>query len=439
MAYNITKTDSTVIGTIADGTVNSSATSLVLIGRNYAGYGNFLNSNLVKLLENFAYSTAPSAPQTGQLWYDTANSILKISTDGSSNLWKPIASLTKSTTTPTSPAPVEGDMWWDSSALQLKVYGGSTNGWITIGPAFSTVGGTSGTVVETILDSLGNSQIVIKMYISGTVVGVISGNTAGFTPQTTITGFPTIKYGFNVHTSAKYDGGTANNASLINGLSSSQFLRSDANDDNSGYNLTVGGLTVGGFFTQTENTANVELRNTKNNSDLSLYVNSANTLSKVFSITGSSKQVTLSDALLVQGAVTANTTLAVTGAATFSSNATVSGFLIPSANGSSSVGAANRYFGNVFANIITVSSQVTGAANVSATLHHGTHANVTNVTATNITATNVNASGYVKTSVFATTSARNSAIPSPAAGMIVFVTADTTFYGYNGSTWIALN
>ena len=434
MAYNITKTDSTVIGTIADGTVNSSATSLVLIGKNYAGYGNFLNSNLVKLLENFANATAPSAPQTGQLWYDTANTILKISTDGSSNLWKPIASLTKSTTTPTSPAPIEGDMWWDQSALQLKVYGGSTAGWITIGPAFSTVGGTSGSVVETILDSLGNSQVVIKLYINGSVVGVISGNSAGFIPQTTITGFPAIKYGFNVHTSAKFDGGAANNASLLSGLSSSQFLRSDANDDNSGYNLTVGSLTVGGFFTQTENTANVELRNTKNNSDLNFYVNSANTVSKVFSITGSSKQVTLSDALVVQGAVTANTTLAVTGAASFSSNATVTGFTLPSANGSGSVGAANRYFGNVYANVVTVSNRLTGAANVSSTVHHGTHANVTNVNSTN-----VNASGYFKTAVYATTTARDAAITSPAAGMIVFVTTGTTFYGYNGSAWVALN
>jgi hypothetical protein len=438
MAYNITLTDSTTIGTIADGTVNSSATSLTLIGKNYAGYGNFLNQNFLKLLENFSYGTPPIAPQTGQLWYDSANKILKISADGSSNQWKAVASLTRSTTTPTLPAPIEGDMWWDQAALQLKVYGGGVNGWITVGPAFSTVGGTSGSVVETILDSLGNSQIVIKLYISGSVIGIISGNTAGFSPQTTISGFPSINYGFNVHTSAKFDGGDANNASTINGLSSNQFLRSDTNDDNSGYNLTVGSLTVGGFFTQTENTANVELRNTKNNSDLNLYVNSANTVSKVFSITGTSKTATLSDALVVQGAVTASTTLSVTGAATLSSTLQVTGNITPQSNGTGSVGTNTNRFANVFANAATVTGTVS-AGNVFAPTHVGTYANVTNVNATTVAATDLTASTSFKTAVYATTTARNTAIPSPQSGMIVFVTTGTTFWGYNGSTWVALN
>jgi hypothetical protein len=438
MAYNITLTDSTTIGTIADGTVNSSATSLTLIGKNYAGYGNFLNQNFLKLLENFSYGTPPIAPQTGQLWYDSANKILKISADGSSNQWKSVASLTRSTTTPTLPAPIEGDMWWDQAALQLKVYGGGVNGWITVGPAFSTVGGISGSVVETILDSLGNSQIVIKLYISGSVIGIISGNTAGFSPQTTISGFTNINYGFNVHTSAKFDGGDANNASTINGLSSNQFLRSDANDDNSGYNLTVGSLTVGGFFTQTENTANVELRNTKNNSDLNFYVNSANTVSKVFSITGTSKTATLSDALVVQGALTASTTLSVTGAATLSSTLQVTGNITPQSNGTGSVGTNTNRFANVFANVVTVTDTVT-AANVTAPIHFGTYANITNVNATTVAATQATASSYIKTGVYATTSARDAAIISPTSGMIVFVTTGTTFWGYNGSTWVALN
>jgi hypothetical protein len=438
MAYNITLTDSTTIGTIADGTVNSSATSLTLIGKNYAGYGNFLNQNFIKLLENFSYGTPPTAPQTGQLWYDSANKILKISADGSSNQWKPIASLTRSTTTPTLPAPIEGDMWWDQAALQLKVYGGGINDWITVGPAFSTVGGTSGSVVETILDDLGNSQIVIKLYISGSVIGVISGNTAGFTPQTTITGFPSIKYGFNVHSSAKFDGGDANNASKINGLSSNQFLRSDANDNNSGYNLTVGSLTIGGFFTQTENTANVELKNTKNNSDLDFYVTSANTVSKVFSITGTSKAATLSNALLVEGAVTANTTLSVTGAVTLSSTLQVTGNITPQSNGTGSVGTDTNRFANVFANVVTVTNTV-NAGNVFAPTHVGTHANITNVNSTTVAATNLTASSFFRTAVYTTTSARNSAIPSPLSGMIVFVTGDATFYGYNGTAWVALN
>ena len=54
MAYTVNKTTGTVLTTISDGTIDTT-TNLTLIGKNYAGYGEFLNENLVKLLENFGY------------------------------------------------------------------------------------------------------------------------------------------------------------------------------------------------------------------------------------------------------------------------------------------------------------------------------------------------------------------------------------------------
>ena len=39
MAYNITKSDGTPLATISDGQTNSTATSLTLVGKNFAGYG----------------------------------------------------------------------------------------------------------------------------------------------------------------------------------------------------------------------------------------------------------------------------------------------------------------------------------------------------------------------------------------------------------------
>ena len=51
MAFTINKTDGTVLTTISDGTVDNT-TELALIGKNYAGYGELLNENQVKLLEN---------------------------------------------------------------------------------------------------------------------------------------------------------------------------------------------------------------------------------------------------------------------------------------------------------------------------------------------------------------------------------------------------
>jgi len=78
MAYTIVKSNGTVLTTIADGTINTTSTSLGLPGRNYAGYGQALDENFVYLVENFAKSTPPANPLAGQLWFNTNNSTMYI-------------------------------------------------------------------------------------------------------------------------------------------------------------------------------------------------------------------------------------------------------------------------------------------------------------------------------------------------------------------------
>jgi len=86
MAYTIVKSDGTVLTTIADGTINTSSTSLGLPGRNYAGYGQSLDTNFVHVTESFADTTPPANPLRGQIWYDTSSTTLKVCpTDGESN------------------------------------------------------------------------------------------------------------------------------------------------------------------------------------------------------------------------------------------------------------------------------------------------------------------------------------------------------------------
>ena len=80
MAYTINKTSGTVLANVADGTIDSSTADLTLIGKNYSGYGDALNENFVKLLENFSNTTAPSSPLAGQLWWDSTNNLLKVYT-----------------------------------------------------------------------------------------------------------------------------------------------------------------------------------------------------------------------------------------------------------------------------------------------------------------------------------------------------------------------
>ena len=54
MTYTINKTDGNELTKIPDGTLDTSTTALTLIGRNSTSFGESVNENFVKLLENFA-------------------------------------------------------------------------------------------------------------------------------------------------------------------------------------------------------------------------------------------------------------------------------------------------------------------------------------------------------------------------------------------------
>lgn len=113
MAYTIVKSDGTVLTTIADGTINTTSTSIGLPGRNYAGYGQTLDTNFVHQLENFADTTPPANPIRGQLWYDTNSSTLKVCpTDGETNslAWLSLTSTASGGTTTFGGVTVTGNL-----------------------------------------------------------------------------------------------------------------------------------------------------------------------------------------------------------------------------------------------------------------------------------------------------------------------------------------
>ena len=76
MSYSINKSNGSLLTVIPDGSLDNS-TNLLLVGKNYSGYGTFQNENFVYLLENFSNSTEPSKPLIGQLWFDSATNKLK--------------------------------------------------------------------------------------------------------------------------------------------------------------------------------------------------------------------------------------------------------------------------------------------------------------------------------------------------------------------------
>ena len=113
MAYTIVKSDGVVLTSIADGTINTSSTSLGLPGRNYAGYGQTLDTNQVHILENFAASTPPANPLRGQLWFNITNSTLYVCpADGTTNAaaWLSLTSTASGGTTTFGNASISGNL-----------------------------------------------------------------------------------------------------------------------------------------------------------------------------------------------------------------------------------------------------------------------------------------------------------------------------------------
>ena len=136
MTFYIKHSDGTSFVQVVDGTIDTS-TSLTFIGKNYPVYGEIFNQNFASLLENFAFINAPNNPVPGQLWYDTANMVIKLyRNDGTNKYWQPLSCLVQGNS---APATVQnGDMWWDTTNLQLKVY--YNNKWTTIGPQTTNPG-----------------------------------------------------------------------------------------------------------------------------------------------------------------------------------------------------------------------------------------------------------------------------------------------------------
>ena len=288
MAYTVNKTSGAVLTTIADGTIDTT-TDLTLIGKNYAGYGEVLNEDLVKLLENFANTSAPSSPIAGQIWWDTSNSLLKVYTG---TAFKTVSSSTSSATTPSNN--VTGDLWWDTTNAQLKVYNGSS--FTLIGPAFTSGSGQSGPIIDTVTDSVGSDHVVVKMFVSDTIVAILSKDSE-FTPQSAIAGFATIKPGYNLSTtvsSAQWYG-TASNADTLDSLNSTQFLRSDENDSTSGRLsiLNDTGIVIGADSDLTIGVsgANVTIRNTTSDGDINFNINDGGTNKTVFLVDGASAAI----------------------------------------------------------------------------------------------------------------------------------------------------
>jgi hypothetical protein len=65
---------------LPEATVDNHTTSLQLTGKRVVNWGEFLNENMLHLLEHGFSKTAPNNPTIGQLWLDANTGDLKIYT-----------------------------------------------------------------------------------------------------------------------------------------------------------------------------------------------------------------------------------------------------------------------------------------------------------------------------------------------------------------------
>ena len=290
MAYTVNKTNSSASPNqyiVQDGVVNTQ-TDLSFIGKGYAGYGELIAENFLHLLENFSGTSAPTKPISGQLWYDSTNNRLKVYTG---NLFVPAGgNVPYQSTQPTGIQ--QGDLWIDSDVGQLYYYDGSQS--VLVGPPSST-GSLNGFVFESITDSTTASQNITKWYSDGTLIAIISDTE--FTPQTTITGFATIKKGITFTTSPtgiKLHG-TATDSDALGGVAAANFLRSDANDTTTGTLgiVTDSGMTVGADndLSITVDATGINMANTVQNTDITFKVNDGGVTSTVMTIDGAESRV----------------------------------------------------------------------------------------------------------------------------------------------------
>jgi hypothetical protein len=318
MAYQINKTDGTVVATVADGQVDILSTDLTLIGKNYSGFGEALNENFIKLLENFASTTRPTHPIRGQIWFDVSELKLKVY---SGTQFLPVSSATIANTQP--PSLGVGDLWFNDVDRQLYFYDGTTV--ILLGPSFSASQGLSGLKVASILDTLNQTRVVTYLYNNGILLGIFAKD--AFTPKVAISGFTgNIIPGFNAGNLAGLKFAvTCTNSESLGGVTAATYVRKDtSNSINGQLQLTADlGLVIGsaGQGAFNVSTGNVFLQNTATDKNLILNVRRGITQENAISIQAatrtidlyagqSTSQINIGGSLLIEGnlTVTGNTT-----------------------------------------------------------------------------------------------------------------------------------
>jgi hypothetical protein len=259
MSYIINKRNGTQITTVLEGTTDTTATSLTLVGQNYIGWGEIFQENLVHLMENFARSAIPANALVGQLWFDTTDKRLNVLVD--EDLWRPLVTSVVNTLPPDSPN--VGDFWYDTTRRQVRVW--NSTAWQIVGPVYTATQGPTGANAISIADSLNTPRHVVSLESRGATFAIFNPYTE-FLTLNDVPGFGnTIPRGFsfrsNINTDVMFHG-TVENSMTLQGISPNVFIRGDQDD------ITVGNLNIindGGVWLGANSEARITVNPVTNN------------------------------------------------------------------------------------------------------------------------------------------------------------------------------
>jgi hypothetical protein len=235
MSYTIKFTNGKTLAVIADQSIDDVSTSLTLVGKNINNYGQYLNTNFVSLLENFANLLEPASPIVGQTWFDTSEGRLKVYSTGT---FKPVGSPIISTVDPS--GAVRGDLWIDTTNNLLKWYDGTV--WQLAAKQYSEISGKEGWFVETISDSSGFDYDVSIFWSQGVRWAAMSTSTIGLVIGSDLAvdlNTSTIRPGLIINSAigAKFYG-TATSAESVSGINTSTIWLKDI------YQITRGEIDI---------------------------------------------------------------------------------------------------------------------------------------------------------------------------------------------------
>jgi hypothetical protein len=229
MPYQIDRYNGSFFIEVPDQTVDSSSCDMKLIGKNYAGYGEVTNENILHLLENFRGFSAPRRPITGQLWYDELTNKIKFYDD--TQQWKTVSVTDVALTAPTGLSTKDkGNLWYNDTLKQLNVWDGAD--YVAVGPELAAGFGETKFSSGTIRDNGNVEHAIIRVLNNEQVIATISSTEFDIGVIDTITGFTTIKQGFTlvntpttgVTTSVHRYWGTSSNSDKFSGFTTADFV-----------------------------------------------------------------------------------------------------------------------------------------------------------------------------------------------------------------------